>query len=71
MGEAMLYYMLGSDPALWPAGERFWRELITYDKGYYHSYKKGLRAKLRNATVTGFEVVPGGGDDHVDLVRPR
>ena len=23
-----------------------------HDKGYYHSYKKGLRAKPRNATVT-------------------
>ena len=33
--------------------------------------KRGLRAKPRNATVTGFEVVPGGGDDHVDLARPR
>ena len=33
--------------------------------------KRGLRAKPRNATVTGFEVAPGGGDDHVDLARPR
>ena len=33
--------------------------------------KRGLRGKPRNATVTGFEVVPGGGDDHVDLARPR
>ena len=32
--------------------------------------KMGLRAKPRNAAVTGFEVVPGGGDDHVDLARP-
>ena len=31
-GELLLYYTLGSDPALWPAGE--WREgeLITHDK---------------------------------------
>ena len=33
--------MLGSDPALWPAGERREGELVAYDKGYYHSYKKG------------------------------
>ena len=38
MGGLLLYYMLGSDPALWPAGERRERELITHDKGYYHSY---------------------------------
>ena len=30
--------MLGSDPALWPAGERREGELIMHDKGYYHSY---------------------------------
>ena len=36
----MLYYMLGSDPALWPAGERRERGLITHDKGYYHSLKE-------------------------------
>ena len=42
-GGLLLYYMLGSDPALWPAGE--WRErgLITHDKGYYHSLKKHTR----------------------------
>ena len=38
MGGLLLYYMLGSDPALWPAGERREEELITHDKGYYHSY---------------------------------
>ena len=32
-----IYYTLGSDPALWPAGERRERELIMNDKGYYHS----------------------------------
>ena len=37
-GELLLYYTLGSDPALWPAGERREGELITHDKGYYHSY---------------------------------
>ena len=36
-GELLLYYMLGSDPALWPAGERRERGLIMHDKGYYHS----------------------------------
>ena len=37
-GKLLLYYMLGSDPALWPAGERRERGLIANDKGYYHSY---------------------------------
>ena len=32
MGGLLLYYMLGSDPALWPAGERRERELIAHDK---------------------------------------
>ena len=39
-GELLLYYTLGSDPALWPAGERRERELIMHDKGYYHSLKE-------------------------------
>ena len=33
----LTYYMLGSDPALWPAGERRERGFIMHDKGYYHS----------------------------------
>ena len=37
MGKLLLYYTLGSDPALWPAGERRERGLIMHDKGYYHS----------------------------------
>ena len=37
----MLYYTLGSDPALWPAGERREGELIMHDKGYYHSRNHG------------------------------
>ena len=41
-GELLLYYMLGSDPALWPAGERREGGLITHDKGYYHSYLEGV-----------------------------
>ena len=36
-GELLLYYTLGSDPALWPARERREGELITHDKGYYHA----------------------------------
>ena len=35
-----VYYTLGSDPALWPAGERREGEHIMYDKGYYHSYRR-------------------------------
>ena len=31
-GKLLLYYMLGSDPALWPAGERREGEHITHDK---------------------------------------
>ena len=37
-GDLLLYYTLGSDPALWPAGERREGEHIMHDKGYYHSY---------------------------------
>ena len=36
-GQLLLYYTLGSDPALWPAGERREGEYIMHDKGYYHS----------------------------------
>ena len=36
-GSSCFYYTLGSDPALWPAGERREGGLIMYDKGYYHS----------------------------------
>ena len=38
MGRLLPHYTLGSDPALWSAGERRERELIMHDKGYYHSY---------------------------------
>ena len=31
-GKLLLYYTLGSDPALWPAGERWEGEHITHDK---------------------------------------
>ena len=31
-GKLLFYYMLGSDPALWPAGERLEGELIMHDK---------------------------------------
>ena len=42
MGGLLLYYTLGSDPALWPAGERRERGLIMHDKGYYHSLSRPL-----------------------------
>ena len=42
--------MLGSDPALWPAGERRERGLIMHDKGYYHSLKKHIRDLTRPTT---------------------
>ena len=44
-GGLLLYYTLGSDPALWPAGERREEEFIMHDKGYYHSYKKGVKSE--------------------------
>ena len=40
MGGLLLYYMLGSDPALWPAGGRWEGESLMHDKGYYHSLKE-------------------------------
>ena len=36
-GDLLLYYTLGSDPALWRFRERRERKLIMYDKGYYHA----------------------------------
>ena len=39
-GKLLLYYTLGSDPALWPAWERRERGLIMHDKGYYHSLNR-------------------------------
>ena len=36
-GELLLYYTLGSDPALWRFRGRRERKLIVYDKGYYHA----------------------------------
>ena len=38
LGKLLLYYTLGSDPALWPAGERREGWALAHDKGYYHSY---------------------------------
>ena len=32
MGDLLLYYMLGSDPALWPAGKRREGGVIMHDK---------------------------------------
>ena len=36
-GKLLLYYTLGSDPALWPAGERREGELLTYDNVLYRA----------------------------------
>ena len=47
MGGLLLYYMLGSDPALWPARERRERGLIMHDKGYYHSLKETTTVRLK------------------------
>ena len=43
MGKLLLYYTLGSDPALWPVRRRREGRLIMHDKGYYHSYCRGER----------------------------
>ena len=51
MGGLLLYYMLGSDPALWPAGERREGEFIAHDKGYYHSYYRGERAERNLSAI--------------------
>ena len=49
MGGLLLYYMLGSDPALWPAGERREGELITHDNILYHGL--GLAIRLPHPTT--------------------
>ena len=63
-GELLLYYTLGSDPALWPAGERREGEFIMHDKGYYHSYTEEAlmpdSPTLIPKTTTP-ETLPGGG----------
>ena len=41
-GDLLLYYTLGSDPALWPAGGRREGELITYDKDIIIHVLRGL-----------------------------
>ena len=50
-GKLLLYYTLGSDPALWPAGERREGGLITHDKGYYHSCCGGGGRAERNLSA--------------------
>ena len=61
MGELLLYYMLGSDPALWPAGERREGELIMHDKGYYHSLKKGGKSEAPECDRDGIRGGPRWG----------
>ena len=60
MGGLLLYYTLGSDPALWPAGERRERGLITHDKGYYHSYTEGADAPKFSRVWVVVEPCTGG-----------
>ena len=64
MGELLLYYMLGSDPALWPAGERREGESLMHDKGYYHSYLEetlmpNYLALIPKTTTPTPETLPG------------
>ena len=62
-----LYYTLGSDRALWPAGGRREREYITHDKGYYHSYPGtgggaiGAEAVLGRGSIPAWAGGLGGG----------
>ena len=59
-GELLFYYMLGSDPALWPAGGRREGELIAHDKGYYHSCFGRTRRKLAFGHTRRLEPQPWG-----------
>ena len=62
----MLYYTLGSDPALWPAGERRERGLIMNDNILYHSLRRSrvgghlfpLRVLLSRLFLALFPHVP-------------
>ena len=60
-GELLLYYTLGSDPALWPAGERREGGLITHDKGYYHSYLEGVKSEAPECDRDGIRGGPRWG----------
>ena len=65
MGELPLCYTLGSDPALWTAGERREGGLIMHDKGYYHSYTEGAaRAGIEEMELDGGAFM---GDSVVDM----
>ena len=70
---ALLY--VGSDPALWPAGERRERRLITYDKGYYHSYTEEVfmpdyPTLIPKTSTPTPETLPGGGIQLPALFSP-
>ena len=69
----LFYYTLGSDRALWPAGGRRERRLITHDKGYYHSYIS--RSSCRGSYSNGAKShVKGRSWDRLasqNLGRPR
>ena len=67
--------MLGSDPALWPAGERREGELIAYDKGYYHSYTEEVLMPdyptlIPKTSTPTPETLPGGGIQLPALFSP-
>ena len=67
--------MLGSDPALWPAGERRERRLITHDKGYYHSYTEEVLMPnyptlIPKTSTPTPETLPGGGIQLPALFSP-
>ena len=60
-GKLLLYYALGSDPALWRFRERRERGLITHDKGYYHSDKKGVKSEAPECDRDGIRGGPRWG----------
>ena len=75
MGGLLLYYTLGSDPALWPARERREREFIMHDKGYYHSYigeafMPDYPTLIPKTTTPTPETLPGGGIQLPALFSP-
>ena len=74
-GELLLYYTLGSDPALWPAGERRERRLIAHDKGYYHAYTEEVLMPdyptlIPKTSTPTPETLPGGGIQLPALFSP-
>ena len=63
--------MLGSDPALWPARERREGELITHDKGYYHSLKETPSRPTRPTTLILLPQRPPSCDARAFCSTPR